>query len=179
MLALNKPFPKTDRKHIESQRNGTKGGRILRLMLEQEKFRACDIDSSGRCQGKWLYLKGRALPGDAGKLTTSLSSFTVLPLAGPSATGCGHGQGSDRACVMLDYSLHSEQWGILQGRVGEFAVAWVTARNITSKSFVEWNPLPYPLSSSKSQNHSLLELEGNSKGILSNPLVLWGREIQT
>lgn len=48
--------------------------------------------------------------------------------------------------------------------------ACVTAHNITSKSFVKCNPLSYPLGGLKSQNH---RMEGNSKRILSNLLVLW------
>lgn len=34
------------------------------------------------------------------------SRVTMSPLTG---SKCGHGQGSERACVMLDYSLQSEQ----------------------------------------------------------------------
>lgn len=47
-----------------------------------------------------------ALPGEEEMVTASFSRFSMLP---PAGSKCGNGQGSDRACVVLDYSLSSEQ----------------------------------------------------------------------
>lgn len=146
--------------------NGMKGGWILRLSWKLKVIRVCSIDP-----GRWSWVKWTgAIATRRRLLTACFSSFTVLPLAGPKCeipwTRAGHRQ--SMCCIGLFMTLRIT--GNSAGESGRVCWKPMLQLIILHPSLlckVTHYHIPWV-----AQSHGMLELEGNSKRILSNPLVL-------